>query len=246
MTQRNFPESAFILAAGKGTRLRPHTIDKPKPMVAVKNQPIIKHIIDKLALENIHNITVNANYLSNILENYLNSLNIQSLHFSHEKKLLDTGGGVKNALHAMRDQPFFLINGDAFWIDEVTEQSALKQLSDVWDNSKMDILLLLQSTDKMTLTKPVGDYHIDDGMPVRAKDSSGTHMFTGIRIVHPRIFQNYKEDCFSFLECMDKAEHQRRLHAVEYQNGIWHHISTPEDLEAVNSGKRVSQNYKAA
>jgi MurNAc alpha-1-phosphate uridylyltransferase len=98
----------------------------------------------------------------------------------------------------------------------------------------MDVLLLLQPVDQMELTHGVGDYDIDaSGHIIRTSDKSGSHMFTGIRIVHPRIFDNTPEGAFSFLQCMDKAQQQSKLHGISY-DGQWHHISTPEDLQSVN------------
>ena len=242
MSQNSKPNNAFILAAGKGTRLRPHTNDKPKPMVEVHGQPIITHIIDKLSAEKVSNITVNTSYLGKVLEDYLTHHQTPSLYFSHENELLDTGGGVKNALHTMKNQPFYLINGDAYWVDDSKENSALSQLYNVWDDSQMDILLLLQPQEIMTLTKGVGDYDMDgNGALTRTKDLSGEYMFTGIRIVHPRIFEQTPDAAFSFLECMDKAQENGRLHGVHYQEGIWHHISTPDDLNAVNNDGNQKQ-----
>lgn len=229
------PKNAFILAAGKGTRLRPHTNNKPKPMVCVHDKPIIHHILDKLVDENIQNVTINTSYLGHVIEDYLGTQITPPLYFSHEDELLETGGGVKKALHTMKDQPFFLINGDAFWVDPSTQDTALKQLIQTWDESAMDILLLLQPVDRMKLTQGVGDYHMSKtGQLTRAEKSSGDYMFTGIRIVHPRVFNDTPDGFFSFLECMDKAQGNSKLFGVSY-NGDWHHISTPEDLENVNS-----------
>lgn len=242
MTKENKTHSAFILAAGKGTRLRPYTDDKPKPMVEVHGKPLVSLIIDKLVAQDVNNITVNTSYLGNVLEEYLTAQDTPPLYFSHEDELLETGGGVKKALHTMNNEPFYLINGDAYWVDDAPEQSALQQLQDIWDNGKMDMVLLLQPISNMSLTDGVGDYHMDDkGRLTRAKDSSGKYMFTGIRITHPRVFDGTPDGAFSFLECMDNTQEQGRLFGVSYENGQWHHISTPKDLDAVNASQNTKQ-----
>ncbi len=235
------PENAFILAAGKGTRLRPHTNDKPKPMVAVHDKPLIEHIIDKLTDEAVRNVTINTSYLGHVIENYFETTQPKAtLKFSHENELLETGGGVKKALDTMQSKPFYLINGDAYWIDETPHNTALQQLNNIWDADKMDILLLLQPIHKMSATMGVGDYSISDtGRLTRSPNSEGDYMFTGIRITSPCVFNNTPDGAFSFLECMDAAQEKGRLYGIEYQ-GMWHHISTPDDLDSVNKLQRAA------
>ncbi len=235
-------EHAFILAAGHGSRLRPHTNDKPKPMVALNGKPIIDYTIDKIKQFGIHNITINLYYLGDVIKKYFASPQDINITYSQENELLDTGGGVKKALHNMQGKPFFLINGDAFWQDRTSSSSALEQLAKAWDPEKMDILLLLQPVDTMQLTQGVGDYNIQHNCQItRTADKSGSHMFTGIRIVHPRVFENTPDDAFSFLECMDQVQEEGTLYGISY-DGQWHHISTPEDLSRVNQALSQNQN----
>lgn len=230
----NKPDQAFILAAGKGTRLRPYTDNMPKPMVEVNGKPILKYILEKLNAEDVQHCVINLFYLGDRIENFFKNWKQPEITFSKETDLLETGGGVKLGLQYLNNTPFYLINGDALWEDKTNSKTALRQLSDAWNPAKMDILLLLQPTSTMTLTKGVGDYNLDtSGQAIRTPDKSGNHMFTGIRIVNPAIFKETPDGAFSFLQCMDKAQTQGRLHGISY-DGLWHHISTPEDLEAVN------------
>lgn len=227
------PDKAFILAAGKGTRLRPYTDTIPKPMVEIAGSSIIKRIIEKLAVEDVTEIIVNTHHLADVMEAHLAEVKTPRITISRETELLESGGAVKKALLHFGDTPFFIINGDALW-DEEENTTALKKLAKAWDGSKMDILLLLQPIDKHHLTDFVGDYHLaSDGMATRSHDKNGQYMFAGIRIAHPRIFEESPDGAFSFLELMDKAESKNRLYAVPH-DGNWYHISTPEDLESVN------------
>lgn len=228
-------DNAFILAAGKGTRLRPYTNTLPKPLVPVNRQAIIDYTIQKLLADGIKKVTINHNYLGDrIVKHFKNREDIQ-ITLSEETVHLETGGGVKKALHTMNDKPFYLINGDALWDNKDDKNSSLSQLSKIWDSNKMDILLLLQPINDMELTQGVGDYDINDrGQATRNKDKKGQYMFTGVRITHPRIFDGSPEGSFSFRDMMDKAEENNRLYGLVH-DGIWHHISTPEDLERVNN-----------
>ena len=97
----------------------------------------------------------------------------------------------------------------------------------------MDILILLQPVETMTTSKGVGDYTLaPNGLAKRSLDQTGTHMFTSMRINHPRIFDSAPDMPFSYLDLLDKAQAQGRLYGVTH-HGVWHHISTPDDLSAV-------------
>lgn len=230
----NKPAKAFILAAGKGTRLRPYTDTMPKPMVEIAGISIIRRTIAKLAEAGVEDIVINLHHLGDVLEDHLKDVRGVKIIFSREEDLLETGGGIKKALHHFGGEPFYIINGDALW-DE-GEIPALEKLAHTWTDA-MDILLLLQPTACMELTGAVGDYRLMDGRAIRAKDKGGDHMFAGVRIAHPRIFEGSPEGAFSFLSLMDKAEAQGRLYGIAH-SGHWYHISTPEDLRSVNDAFR--------
>jgi len=123
--------------------------------------------------------------------------------------LLDTGGGIKAKRDNFGEESFYVLSGDSLWNDGPGD-SALKQLSDAWDDEKMDILMLLQPIASMKLTKGCGDYHLEpDGRAIRAYDHAGEYMFTSIRINSPRIFRSTPEIPFSYLRMMDNAQKMR-------------------------------------
>lgn len=244
MTGNNKPNYAFILAAGKGTRLRPYTDDRPKPLVPVNGRAILDYTLDKLEEAGVNDVTINLYYLGDRIEKHLESRSKPAITFSKETELLDTGGGVKKALGNMKGENFYLINGDALWVDG--KDPALDKLAKMWDPDTMDILLLLQPVSGMTLTKGVGDYDLDnDGKAVRAKNKDGAYMFGGIRITKSDIFKNTPEDAFSFLDLMDAAQEKGRLYGMVH-DGQWHHISTPKDLENVNNAMAQGLKTKTA
>ena len=243
MNKQEIPEYAFILAAGKGTRLRPYTDNMPKPMVPVNGRPLLSYTLENLKNVGVKHVTVNSFYLGNVIENYLQDYKEMDIYISKEDDLLDTGGGVKKSLHTMNNQPFYLINGDALWTD--FNEPALMKLGRNWDQSKMDILLLLQDVKKMTLTNGIGDYNIHNiNKAVRSLDKTGRFMFGGIRIVNPAVFNNEEEKKFSFLKLMDRAEKYGKLYAVQHE-GEWHHISTPTELERVDKEFKTRTAAKA-
>lgn len=232
------PTKAFILAAGKGTRLRPHTDTMPKPMVPVGGVPIIGRTLQKLDEAGVSDVMINLHHLPDVLETYLQKIQRPHIHYSHEDALLDTGGGVQKILPFFEGQDFFMINGDALWI-EGPGGPALDRLAAAWDPEAMDILLLLQPTGEMTLTGGVGDYDIaPDGRATRRPDKGGSHMFAGLRITTPRIFDRTIGEAYSFLALMDRTEAAGRLYGLVH-DGEWHHISTPDDLARVDAHLRA-------
>jgi len=236
------PSWAFIAAAGMGNRMRPLTDHLPKPLIVVRGQSLLDHIVDRLLAAGITDIVLNTHYHSAQIEEWAQNRAACTpplkITLFHEPELLDTGGGIENVLtQDQRTTPFYMINGDAFWVDDAVEPS-LKSLSQHWQNSSDILCLLLEPTAQMKLTTAVGDYNIK--APDRAErcaDQTGDYMFTGLRIVHPDIL-HYKPASdtapkYSFLALMDAAEKNGRLGA-HIHKGRWHHLSTPADVASVN------------
>ncbi len=236
------PNKAFILAAGLGTRMRPLTEHCPKPLVAIGGKSLLMRTLDHLEDAGVHDVVINTHYLGEQIPEHLKACASFDLYFSHEEMLLDTGGGIKAMLSIFNDEAFYVLSGDGLWENE-PGQDTLLALSDFWDGDKMDILLLLQPVSSMSLTQGVGDYTVEAGGRIkRSKNRKGSHMFTSIRINHPRIFQDTPDGAFSYLELMDRAEKAGRLYGMVHE-GSWHHISTPEDLETVRCAYK-GETYK--
>lgn len=232
-------DTAFILAAGLGTRLRPYTDAMPKPMVPINGKSIIARAIEKLIQAGVTKIIVNTHYLSDVLRAHLNDI-AQNLPApvrilqSYEPEILETGGGLKNARPLIGDGAFYILNGDALW-DDTVEAPVLTQLAQQWDDSRMDIFLVLKHKDSIGQEEFVGDYTMDEsGRLTRALNKDGDSMFAGIRIAHTRILENAPDGPYSFLRHMDEAQTKRRLFGL-YHTAPWYHISTPDDLRRVDA-----------
>jgi len=226
------PTQAFVLAAGYGTRMKPLTETLPKPLVKLQGRPLLDYVLDHLKMAGLSRVVVNSHHHAEVLHKFLLSRSDLVLVPSYEEILLETGGGVKKALSLLGADPFYMINGDAFWTNG-SSGNALLALAKVFDSEKMDVLLLLISLERMVLTEGVGDYDLlPDGRLHRSHSKSGKFMFTGIRICHPRALRDTPEGPFSFLQVMDGAEQEGKLFGLVH-DGAWHHISTPEDLQRV-------------
>lgn len=229
------PTWGFILAAGMGKRLRPYTDTMPKPMVPIAGKSVIDHTVGQLIKAGVTDIAVNLHYMGDMLRDHLLAQNHNvKFHFFFEDELLDTGLGVKKALSLIGNKPFYVINGDAFW-ENGEGDSALVRLAKNWNASQMELLMLMEPVERMVLTKGVGDYDMDGaGRLTRSKEQTGKYMWGGIRICDARVFENSPDTAFSFLRLFDEAQARGKLYGIVH-DGAWHHISTPEELEAVDA-----------
>lgn len=127
-----------------------------------------------------------------MIEEHLAGRTDFNIAFSEEKEALETGGGIKNALHLMGNEAFFVMNSDTLWVDRGFKP-AMRQMLDEWDGEKYDILLLLHPMEQIfgDNGRGIGNYRLDgQGRPQRNvnKEKGFPYWFTGVSIVHPRIF----------------------------------------------------------
>lgn len=246
-TNTRIIRNAIVTAAGLGNRMQPLTADRCKPMVEVDGKPIIGHVLDRLVAAGVTHVAVNTHYKAEGLRAYLQDyaaahtgLTIQTLH---EDVLLDTGGGIKNLLQVMPepDQPFFVVSGDSFW-EDASQGQALQLMAQRFDPTQTDILLLLKDLREMTPTSGSSDYEIDlKGNLTRSLDKTALYAWTSIRIIkNHALFENTPEGPFSFLTLLDQAQAKGRLQGLLHE-GVWHHFSTPADIDAVNNLLRLQK-----
>ena len=219
--------SAMIMGAGLGSRMRPLTDDRPKPLVTVAGKPLIDHSIDRLVAAGVTRIVVNLHYRAAMLKAHLEQRRDVEILFSDEtEQLLDTGGGVVKALPLLGDAPFFILNSDSIWIEHGTP--ALQAMNAAWDESRMDGLLLLADMATAIGYDGNGDFALADGQVVRARDSDAPPFgYLGTQIVHPRLFDGAPAGAFSTNIMWDRAIAQHRLFGT-LLDGVWLHVGTPQ------------------
>ncbi|MBO6948798.1 MAG: nucleotidyltransferase family protein [Rhodospirillales bacterium] len=229
----DIPKTAMVLSAGYGKRMRPLTDDTPKPMLALNGKPLIGHVMDRLAATGVERAVVNLHYLGDQIRDYLDSEDRLDVIFTEEPELLETGGGVKNALGPLTElgtHPFYVVNSDAFWLDGY--EDTLMRLAREWRDDLMDGLLLLQGTVESHGYSGPGDFVADpDGKLARRPEMEvAPWLFAGVQILHPRIFDDSPDGKWSLNVVFDKAIETDRLYGVVH-DGEWFHIGTPEGLK---------------
>ncbi len=223
------PTRAMVLAAGFGTRMRPITDNLPKPLIEVVGRTLIDRAIDRLADAGVERIVVNLHHLGDKIENHLKARATPEIVFSPEPKLLETGGGVSSALPLLGTAPFYVVNGDIFWLNGPSE--TFSRLLAVWNEEEMDGMLLLHSTVDAYGYRGKGDFcaEPDGRLTRRPENGVSPWLFTGVQMLHPRLFADAPEGAFSLNLLYDRALEAERLYGIIH-DGEWFHIGTPAGL----------------
>lgn len=226
------PTHAMALAAGKGLRMRPLTAHTPKPLIPVAGRCMLDRVFDRLDEAQVPHRVVNAHWLGEQIAAHLRGHS--GVTISHEDVLLETGGGVANALPLLGQDAFFVCNADIIWIDGT--RPALLRLAEAWDDGRMDAMLLLQPVDRAFGYEGRGDFVRDDEghLTRRAGDGTAATVFTGVQILHPRLFAKAPSGVFSLNILYDRAQAAGRLFGLVH-DGDWLHIGTPETLVAAEA-----------
>ncbi len=222
------PDTAMLLAAGLGKRMRPLTATRPKPLVEVGGRALIDRALDRVRAAGIPKVVVNAHYMADALEAHLRKrVRDLDLKISDERGLLlETGGGVARALPLIEADPFFVINSDNLWIDGPVD--TLRLLASRWDAARMDALLLVVPLARANCHSGLGDFHMDASGLLRRRASSrvAPFVFTGIQIVAKRLFDDAPEGAFSTNLLWDRAIAAGRAFGMAHQ-GLWFDVGTP-------------------
>lgn len=222
----------MVLAAGLGKRMRPLTENRPKPLVELAGRTLLDRALDHLAAAGIGRVVVNSHYLGEMVAAHL--ADRDGLTLSPEADLLETGGGVKAALPHLGDGPFLVVNSDSVWSDGATP--AIERLAARWDDTEMDALLLLHPTVSCDGIHDRGDYNLEpDGRVLRRIEPKiAPFVFTGIQLLHPRLFDGAPDGPFSLNLLYDRAQEAERLFGLRH-DGEWFHVGTPEELAATEA-----------
>ncbi|MCB8874970.1 nucleotidyltransferase family protein [Acidisoma silvae] len=237
MTQTAFspvqvPRTAMLLAAGLGTRMRPLTVKTAKPLLPLGGRALLDHALDRLADAGVETVVVNTHWQAETVEAHLAArTGGPAVIVQREDSLRDTGGAVASALAAghLGQDPFYVINGDAFWLDGPIP--ALLRLASALEIETAKGVLLLQRTTQVASATGAGDFALDVwGHPRRPTEHEQVpYIYAGIQILSPDLFQDLPPDRFSLNLIWDRAIAADTLRAIVH-DGVWFHLSTPPDL----------------
>ena len=229
------PRTAMLLAAGHGTRMRPLTEPTPKPLLPLGGRPLLDHALDRLAEAGVETVVVNAFWLADRIAEHLEKRRSQPPHtiLRREEVLLETGGGVRAALDLLGPDPFYVVNGDAFWLDG--PRPALRRVAEAFSD-EVDALLLLHRTFQVHGEVGWGDFLMDPwgGLRRRREREVVPYIYAGVQLIRPELLADTPEGPFSMNLAWDRALQRGRLRGLVH-DGLWFHLSTPADLSETES-----------
>ena len=231
MTTSTFtPDVAMILAAGLGLRMRPLTLERPKPLLTVGGHTLLDHALDRVQAEGVGTAVVNCHYKAEMIRDHLLRRSAPRLILSPEAELLETGGGVRKALPVLGTAPFYVINADILWRDGPTP--GLRRLAQAWNGQEMDALLLLAAPYNAVGYDGPGDFlmECERRLVRRSRGQTAPYIFAGVQIIRPELYHDTPEGPFSNNLVWDRAAAAGRLFGLLHDH-LWFHVGTPQALE---------------
>ena len=209
---------AIILAGGRGKRLKPITDYVPKPLVPIKNIPIIEWQIKYLKKFGIDEVIICSGYKTKMMENYLGMKDLGvKIKFSVEKSPLGTGGAIKKAGKMIKDKEFFVINGDTLTnID-------LKKLAKV-----SNAIAAIELKTKYGILKTKGEKIINFR---EKKEISDTWMNAGIYHLQKNILKELPDKGDIEKTLFPNYAKKGKLNTVKFKNSKWYSVDSFKDME---------------
>jgi MurNAc alpha-1-phosphate uridylyltransferase len=227
----NLPDKAMVFAAGLGTRMRPLSDDLPKPLIKVAGKPLIDHALDRFASVGVKAAIVNVHHLASQIEAHVAARKTPKIIISDERgTLLGQGGGIVKALPFLGQDPFFIANTDAFWVDGPADN--LRRLGQAWNPDRMDIFLLVAAVTTSIGVDSSGDFHLtpEGRLIKRGERDIAPFVYTGVGIIKPSLFVGRAIEAFPLTPLFFAAAERGRLYGQRL-DGLWLHIGTPEAIK---------------
>jgi len=219
-------KKAMILAAGFGKRIHPLTLKSPKPLLKIGNETLLSNTLKFLESFGIQQVIINVHYLGEQINDYIdkNKFNLSINIIRENDKILDTGGGVLNAIEYFSDRPFLIINPDTIWnSDYLKELKLMEKL--FFENEKNKCLLLVVNKRKSFDSSLKGDFNLKNNLLSRKSKDNLDYIYTGLQIIKSEVFSNVNEKIFSINRIWNKLISSNELCAIE-SNIDFLHIST--------------------
>lgn len=213
------PLPLMIFAAGLGTRMRPLTDDRPKPLIEVAGCTLLDRALDLGRQADCTPIAVNTHYLGDQIAAHLAG---QDVAISDEPGvILDTGGGLRKALPLLGSGPVMTLNPDVVW----TGPNPMSALGQAWDDG-MEALLMLVPLDRAIARQGAGDFALDTAHRIGRK---GDFVYAGAQIIRPDRLADIPEDVFSLNRLWDLLIAKGRAFGLVHQGG-WCDVGYPQAI----------------
>ena len=219
-------KKAMILAAGFGKRIYPLTLKNPKPLLKIGNETLLSNALKFLELFGIKQAVINVHYLREQIVEYIDKSQFNLIiNIVNEKdKILDTGGGVLNAIQHFSNEPFLTINPDTIWNSHYLEELRLMEKA-FFENEKNKCSLLVVNKKKSFDQSFKGDFSLENNLINRKDKNNLNYIYTGLQIIKPEVFSGLDTKIFSINKIWDKLIESNELYGME-SNIDFLHVST--------------------
>ena len=213
----------MILAAGFGKRLHPLTLNCPKPLMKIGNETLLSNTLKFLEKYGIEHVVINVHYLAEQIVDYINKkkFNLTITTVKEENKILDTGGGVLNAINNFSNDPFIIINPDTIWNFQYLKE--LKEMDKIFTkNEKIKCSLLVVNKKKSFDQYFEGDFNLENNLIKRKNNNGLAFIYTGLQIIKPEVFFNLGMEVFSINTIWDNLIENNYLYGMESDLNFLH------------------------
>ena len=232
-------KKAMILAAGFGKRIHPLTLKLPKPLLKIGNETLLSNAIKFLEQLGLKQVVINVHYLSEQISEYISKkkFNLAINIIEEKNEILDTGGGVLNAIQYFDNQPFLIINPDTIWSSNYFKE--VKMMEEKFlQNKKNKCLLLVVNKNKSFDKTFKGDFDLKKDLLNRNDKKILNYIYTGVQIITPEVFSDNYNEVFSINEIWDKLIKKNELYGIESKINF-SHVSTLDIYK-----KLLEKNFK--
>ena len=225
--------TALILCAGYGKRLNPLTLNKPKPLIEINKTTLLQNTLNLISSLGIKNILINSFYLSEQIEKYVASLNLNlTLKVIKDgNKILDTGGGILNLLDNSNQNDFLVFNPDTLWNKSYLTE--IQKMEKFYFENKIKNILQVVEKSKSFDQRISGDFSLENN--ILSKSSDKNFIFTGCQILNKSIFENYKVETFSINKIWEEMISKNILYGYKSE-GKFTHLT---DIEIYNKLTKI-------
>ena len=219
-------KKAMILAAGFGKRIHPVTLKHPKPLLKIGKETLLSNTLKFLKLFGIKQAVINVHYLGEQIVDYIsrNKFDLTVTVVKEKDKILDTGGGVLNAIQHFSNLPFLIINPDTIWNLHYLKELKLMEKS-FFENKKNKCSLLVVNKKKSFDQSFKGDFNLENNLISRKNRDDLNYIYTGLQVIKPEVFSDLDARVFSINRIWDKLIETNELHGIE-SNIDFLHVST--------------------
>ena len=213
-------KTALILCAGLGKRLKPLTLEQPKPLLKLNNITLLENTINLIKKLGIEKILLNTYHLKNQIKNFLdnNKFNIPIDIIEDGEQVLDTGGGIMNMINNSNEKNFLIFNPDTVW--NLNYLECIKKMDEFFANNKIKNILLVVNK-KLSFDQQLNGDFILEGNRL-TKSTNNHYIYTGCQIFSRDLLNFNKKKFFSVTEIWNELIEKNNLFGFESNNKFSH------------------------